>query len=123
MADYIDPKPKTVRSAEPGLGQYDSGTPRPGVNITQSTASSTGAIVFLIAAIVLAVGAYFLYAGNSATIAPSVTQNITTVPAPAASTPTPAVAPATVPARPDPVTAPAAEKTAPIKPDATKPAQ
>ena len=121
MVTSNEQKLKTAKAADPGFGRTDNGIPRPEVNITQSNASSTGTIVVVIAAIVLIVGAYFLYSNNwsGTTVVPSVTQNNITVPAPAASTAVPATPPAPVAITPDP----AAEKTTPVKPDATKPAQ
>ena len=112
MVAYNEQKPKTVSPIELGFGQAENGTPRPEVHITQSNVGYSSTIGFVIAAIVLAVGAYLLYTNNwSATTAvPSVTQNNITLPAPAASTA-------------DPATPPAAEKTSPVKPDAAKPAQ
>ena len=120
MVAYNEQKLKTAKAADPGFGRTDNGIPRPEVNITQSNASSTGTIVVVIAAIVLIVGAYFLYTTNwsDSTVVPTVTQNNITVPAPAA-TAVPANPPASVAITPDP----AAEKTNPAKPDATKPAQ
>ena len=117
MVASNEQKLKTAKAADPGFGRAENGIPRPEVNITQSNAGSSGTIVVVIAAIVLIVGAYFLYSNNwsGTTVVPSVTQNNITVPAPAAST----AVPATVAITPDP----AAEKTTPVKPDATKPAQ
>ena len=122
MVAYNEQKPKTVSPIELGFGQAENGTPRPEVNITQSNAGSTGTIVVVIAAIVLIVGAYFLYTTNwsDSTVVPSVTQNNITVPAPAASTATP---PAAATTKSDPATPPAAETTPAVKTDGTKPAQ
>ena len=121
MAAYSEQKPKPVRPAETGFGQADNGIRRPEVDVSQSYAAPTGTIVFVIAAIVLAVGAYLLYANNNSMVVPSVTQNNITVPAPAASTAAPGTPPAAVAITPDPATPPAAEKA--VKPEATKPAQ
>ncbi len=105
MVTYADPKSKTA-------------DPRPGVNVTQTNKGSGTTIAYIIAAIVVVVGAYLLFFNNPGTspVVPSVTQNNTIVPAPDAVTPAP-VTPA-----PDAATPPAME-TAPAAPaPATPPA-
>ena len=117
MVVYTEQKPRTVTGAESEFDRAENGIPRPEVRVTQSNSGSNSAIAYVIAAIVLAVGAYFLYTHNwsPTAVAPSVTQNNITLPAPDAITP-------------DPATPPAAEKTAPpatapITPDPSKTVQ
>jgi hypothetical protein len=102
MAAYAEVKPKTVTLAE---SEFDRGTPRPEIRITQSTKGSGSTIAYIVAAIVLIAGAYLLYTSNASTttVVPTVTQNNTTLPAPDV----------VIPKSPDPATPPAAEKTAP----------
>jgi hypothetical protein len=103
MANYADPKTKTVSETDG----------RPGVHVTQTSKGSGATIAYVIAALVVIVGAYLLFFNNPGTapVVPSVTQNNTTV-APEPVTPVPATPPAmeqTAPAAPAPVTpAPAA---------------
>ena len=100
MVVYAEQKPRTGAGSE--FDRVENGVPRPEVRVIQSTSGSNSAIAYLLAALVLAVGAYFLYTNNwsPTTVTPSVTQNNITLPAPDAITP-------------DPATPPAAEKTAP----------
>ena len=103
MANYADPKTKTVSETDG----------RPGVHVTQTSQGSGATIAYVIAALVVIVGAYLLFFNNPGTapVVPSVTQNNTTV-APEPVTPVPETPPAmeqTAPAAPAPVTpAPAA---------------
>ncbi|HQY74801.1 MAG TPA: hypothetical protein PLK44_13890 [Aestuariivirga sp.] len=103
MANYADPKTKTVSETDG----------RPGVHVTQTSKGSGATIAYVIAALVVIVGAYLLFFNNPGTapVVPSVTQNNTTV-APEPVTPVPETPPAmeqTAPAAPAPVTpAPAA---------------
>lgn len=112
MVTYTDPKSKTAAETDG----------RPGVHVTQTSKGSGATIAYIIAAIVVVVGAYLLFANNATdpAMAPSVTQNNTTLPAPDAVTPAP-VTPA-----PDAATPPAAETApatpAPATPPATAPA-
>jgi hypothetical protein len=98
MANYADPKTKTVSETDG----------RPGVHVTQTSKGSGATIAYVIAALVVIVGAYLLFFNNPGTapVVPSVTQNNTTV-APEPVTPVPATPPAmeqTAPAAPAPVT-------------------
>jgi len=108
MANYADPKSKTGVDADS----------RPGVHVTQTSKGSGATIAYVIAAIVVIVGAYLLFFNNPGTapVVPSVTQNNTTV-APEPVTPVPATPPAmeTAPAAPDPA-APAPVTPAPVAP-------
>ncbi len=91
---------------------------RPGVNVTQSNKGSGATIAYVIAAIVVVVGAYLLFFNTPGTtpVVPSVTQNNTITPAPDAGAPAP-VTPA-----PDAATPPAAETApAPVTPPAANP--
>lgn len=103
MANYADPKTKTVSETDG----------RPGVHVTQTSKGSGATIAYVIAALVVIVVAYLLFFNNlgTAPVVPSVTQNNTTV-APEPVTPVPETPPAmeqTAPAAPAPVTpAPAA---------------
>ena len=103
MANYADPKTKSVSETDG----------RPGVHVTQTSKGSGATIAYVIAALVVIVGAYLLFFNNPGTapVVPSVTQNNTTV-APEPVTPVPETPPAmeqTAPAAPAPVTpAPAA---------------
>lgn len=103
MANYADPKTKTVSETDG----------RPGVHVTQTSKGSGATIAYVIAALVVIVGAYLLFFNNPGTapVVPSVTQNNTTV-APEPVTPVPETPPTmeqTAPAAPAPVTpAPAA---------------
>ena len=98
MANYAYPKTKTVSETDG----------RPGVHVTQTSKGSGATIAYVIAALVVIVGAYLLFFNNPGTtpVVPSVTQNNTTV-APEPVTPVPATPPAmeqTAPAAPAPVT-------------------
>lgn len=108
MANYADPKTKTVSETDG----------RPGVHVTQTTKGSGATIAYVIAAIVVIVGAYLLFFNNPGTdpVVPSVTQNNTTV-APEPVAPVPATPPAmeTAPAEPAPA-APAPVTPAPVVP-------
>jgi hypothetical protein len=108
MANYADPKTKTVSETDG----------RPGVHVTQTTKGSGATIAYVIAAIVVIVGAYLLFFNNPGTdpVVPSVTQNNTTV-APEPVAPVPATPPAmeTAPAEPAPAT-PAPVTPAPVVP-------
>ena len=111
MVTYSDPKSKT------GL---DSDS-RPGINVTQTSKGSGATIAYVIAALVVVIGAYLLFFNTPSTspVVPSVTQNNTIVPAPEAVTPAP-VTPAPDAATPPAMeTAPAAP--APATPPATQP--
>ena len=99
---YTDQKSKTSDS-------------RPGVTVTQTNKGSGATIAYVIAALVVVVGAYLLFFNTPSTtpVVPSVTQNNTIVPAPepvAPITPDAATPPAveTAPAAPAPATPPAA---------------
>lgn len=90
---------------------------RPGVTVTQSNKGSGATIAYVIAALVVVVGAYLLFFNtpNTTPVVPTVTQNNTVVPAPepvvpAPATPDAATPPAmeTAPAAPAPATPPAA---------------
>lgn len=89
---------------------------RPGVNVTQSNKGSGATIAYVIAALVVVVGAYLLFFNTPSTtpVVPSVTQNNTVTPAPV----TPAPDAATPPAM---ETAPAAPAPAPTTPPAANP--
>ena len=107
---YTDQKPKTTDQ-------------RPGVNVTQSNKGSGATIAYVIAAIVVVIGAYLLFFNTPSTTAvvPSVTQNNTITPAPDAVTPAP-VTPAPDAATPPAMeTAPAAPAPAPTTPPAANP--
>jgi hypothetical protein len=109
MANYADPKSKTTVDADS----------RPGVHVTQTSKGSGATIAYVIAAIVVIVGAYLLFFNNPGTTpeVPSVTQNNTTV-TPEPVTPVPATPPAmeqTAPEAPAPVT-PAPVTPAPVTP-------
>jgi len=100
--DYADQKTKTTDQ-------------RPGVNVTQTNKGSGATIAYVIAAIVVVVGAYLLFFNTPSTtpVVPSVTQNNTITPAPepvVPATPDAATPPAveTAPAAPAPATPPAA---------------
>ena len=98
MANYADPKTKTVSETDG----------RPGVHVTQTSKGSGATIAYVIAALVVIVGAYLLFFNNPGTapVVPSVTQNNTTV-APEPVTPVPETPPTmeqTAPAAPAPVT-------------------
>ena len=108
MVTYADPKPKTEMGTESGQ--------RPAIHVTQSNKGSGSTIAYIVAAIVLLAGAYFLYTSNmsTTTVVPSVTQNNTII-APDPVEPAPATPPAmeqTTPA-PVPATPPATEPVAP----------
>lgn len=105
MANYADPKPKTVSETDG----------RPGVHVTQTSKGSGATIAYVIAALVVIVGAYLLFFNSPGTdpVVPSVTQNNTTI------TPEP-VAPE--PVAPVPATPPAMEQTAPEAPAPVTPA-
>ena len=102
MVVYAEQKPRTVTGAESEFDRTENAIPRPEIRINQSNKGSNSAIAYLIAAIVLVVGAYLLYTNNwsPGVTAPSVTQNNTTLPTPDVIVP-------------DPATPPVAEKTAP----------
>ncbi len=107
MVTYADPKSKTT-------------DPRPGVTVSQSNKGSGATVAYIIAAIVVVVGAYLLFFSDNISttpVVPSVTQNNTVTPAPetpAPVTPAPdaATPPAmeTAPAAPAPATPPAANQ-------------
>ncbi len=92
---YTDQKSKTTDS-------------RPGVNVTQTNKGAGATIAYVIAAIVVVVGAYMLFFNDMRTtpVVPSVTQNNTATPAPDAATPP--AAEQTTPPAPAPATPPAA---------------
>jgi hypothetical protein len=100
-----------------------NGTRSPEVIVTQSNSGSNSGMFLIIAAVVVALAAYFIYASNwsASPTAPSITQNTVLVPAPTNAKPDPATAP--VAASPNAATAPAAPKASPATPDATKPVQ
>lgn len=108
MANYADPKTKTVSETDG----------RPGVHVTQTSKGSGATIAYVIAALVVIVGAYLLFFNNPGTapVVPSVTQNNTTV-APEPVAPVPATPPAmeSAPAEPAPAT-PAPVTPAPVAP-------
>lgn len=108
MANYADPKTKTVSETDG----------RPGVHVTQTSKGSGATIAYVIAALVVIVGAYLLFFNNPGTapVVPSVTQNNTTV-APEPVAPVPATPPAmeSAPAEPAPA-APAPVTPAPVVP-------
>lgn len=108
MANYADPKTKTVSETDG----------RPGVHVTQTSKGSGATIAYVIAALVVIVGAYLLFFNNPGTapVVPSVTQNNTTV-APEPGAPVPATPPAmeSAPAEPAPA-APAPVTPAPVVP-------
>lgn len=93
-----------------------NGTRSPEVLVTQSNSGSNSGMFLIIAAVVVALAAYFIYNGNLnlSPRAPSVTQNTVVVPAPAT---------APVAATPDAATAPVAPKASTATPDAAKPVQ
>jgi hypothetical protein len=97
MANYADPKPKTVSETDG----------RPGVHVTQTSKGSGATIAY--------VSAYLLFFNSPGTdpVVPSVTQNNTTI------TPEP-VTPE--PVAPVPATPPAMEQTAPEAPAPVTPA-
>ena len=103
MDNYTNQKPKTGAGSE--FDQADGGSLRPEVNVTQSNKGSNATIAYIIAALVLIVGAYLLYTNNwsTTTTVPAVTQNNITLPAPDA----------TNPATPVPVAPPASDATTP----------
>lgn len=110
MANYADPKTKTVSETDG----------RPGVHVTQTSKGSGATIAYVIAAIVVIVGAYLLFFNNPGTdpVVPSVTQNNTTVaPEPVAPVP------ATPPAMESPPAEPAPAAPAPVTPVPVVPAQ
>ncbi|MBZ0259836.1 MAG: hypothetical protein K8F90_04475 [Hyphomicrobiales bacterium] len=100
MANYADPKTKTVSETDG----------RPGVHVTQASKGSGATIAYVIAALIVIVGAYLLFFNNPGTapVVPSVTQNNTTV--------------APEPVAPVPATPPAMEQTAPAAPATPAPA-
>lgn len=102
MTAYTETKPRTVTGAESEFDRADRAIPRPEVRVTQTNRGSNNPLVYIIAALVLAVGGYLLstYNWSPTTPVPTITQNNTTLPAPETITPVP-------------VTPPAAEKTAP----------
>lgn len=115
MANYADPKTKTVSETDG----------RPGVHVTQTSKGSGATIAYVIAAIVVIVGAYLLFFNNPGTdpVVPSVTQNNTTV-APEPVTPEPVTpAPATPPAMETAPAEPAPAAPAPVTPAPVTPAQ
>ena len=93
-----------------------NGTRSPEVLVTQSNSGSNSGMFLIIAAVVVALAAYFIYTNNwnLSPRAPSVTQNTVVVPAPAT---------APVVATPDATTAPIAPKASTATPDAAKPVQ
>lgn len=112
MVVYTASKPKTVTGAESEFDRTENAIPRPEIRINQSNKGSNSAIAYLIAAIVLVVGGYLLYTNNWSTsaVAPSITQNNTTLPAPDLIVPVPATPPVsekTAPPANAPVTPPA----------------
>ena len=109
MVVYAEQKPRTVTGAESEFDRAENAIPRPEIRVTQSNLGSNSAITYLIAALVLIVGAYFLYTNNwnTATVVPSVTQNNTTLPAPDLIVPVPVTPPVSEKTAP-PVTVPAA---------------
>ena len=118
MVDYTEQKPRITSGAQSEFGGVENGIPRPEIRISQSNSGSSSGIAFVVVAIVLAVGAYYLYAGSWSTesVTPSVTQNNITLPAPiiAPDAATPSVPPAIAP---DLATPPVAEKALPVKPE------
>lgn len=104
MDTYTDKKPKIGTGSE--FDQTGRGSLRPEVNVTQSNKGSNATIAYIIAAIVVIVGAYLLYTNewSTATVAPTITQNNTT---------TPPAPDATNPATPVPATPPASDTTTP----------
>ena len=107
MVVYAEQKPRTVTGAESEFDRAENAIPRPEIRVTQSNLGSNSAITYLIAALVLIVGAYFLYTNNwsTATVVPSVTQNNTTLPAPDLIVPVP-VTPPTIDTAPQQPVAP-----------------
>ena len=105
MVVYAEQKPRTVTGAESEFDRTENAIPRPVIRINQSNKGSNSAIAYLIAAIVLIVGAYLLYSNNWSTsaVAPSITQNNTTLPAPDLIVPVPATSPTTGTAPQQPV--------------------
>jgi cell division protein FtsN len=105
MATSTDQKPRTGAGSE--FDEAGRGSLRPEINVNQSNRGSNSTIAYIIAAVVLVVGAYLLYTNtwSTTTVVPTVTQNNTTLPAPAPD----AVAPVT----PVPVAPPAADTTTP----------
>jgi flagellar basal body-associated protein FliL len=109
MVTYADPKSKTETRTESDQ--------RPAIHVTQSSKGNGSTIAYIVVAIVLLAGAYFLYTNNmsTTTVVPSVTQNNTTI-APDPVEPAPATPPAmeqTTPPAPVPATPPATEPVAP----------
>ena len=90
---------------------------RPGVTVNQTTKGSGATVAYVIAALVVVVGAYLLFFNTPSTtpVVPSVTQNNTIIRAPEPAAPAPATPDAatppameTAPAAPAPATPPAA---------------
>ncbi len=94
------------------------------INVNQSSDVSGTTIAVIVAALVLVVGAIFYFGSNwdSTADGPQVTQNNTTLPAPAVEPPADQ-APATPPADTAPATPPAAQpETPPVTPPGDAPA-
>lgn len=118
MVSYTEQKPRTATRTETDFVRAESGVPRPEVRISQSNTGSNSTIAYVIAAIVLAVGAYFLISNWApTTVEQPVTENKISLPAPAATPQAPTAV------TPGSTTPPAVEKIAPVTPDTAKPAQ
>jgi hypothetical protein len=121
MAVTNETRPRPVTGAESEFDRASRTMPRPEVRVNQTNNGSNGVIAYLIAALVIVVGGYYVYTSYYAPTAPTpaATQSSTTLPksdtvvpvTPVPATP-PAESTATPPAEP-PATAPAAPVTPP----------
>ncbi len=124
MATSTDQKPRPVTGTESDFDRTQRAAARPEVRINQTNQGSGNSIAYIIAALVVLVGAYYLYTSYySPTVMPPTTTEIAPAPAPATPPAAPAAeAPAS--ATPPAATAPAADVPvvpAPATPPATTP--
>ena len=120
MATTTETRPRPVTGAESEFDHASHATPRPEIRVNQSNLGSNSSIPYLILALVLIVGGYFLYTNywNSTFMAPAATQSSTTLPKSEVIVPVPVTPPAATTVTP-PVDAPATTPVVPATPPAT----
>lgn len=120
MATTTETRPRPVTGAESEFDHASRATPRPEIRVNQSSQGSNSSIPYLILALALIVGGYFLYTNywNPTLMAPAATQSSTTLPKSEVIVPVPVTPPATTTVAP-PVDAPAPTPVAPATPPAT----
>ena len=120
MATTTENRPRPVTGAESEFDHASRATPRPEIRVNQSNQGSNSSIPYLILALVLIVGGYFLYTNywNPTSMVPAATQSSTTLPKSEVIVPAPVTPPAVTTVTP-PVDAPATTPAAPATPPAT----